>query len=425
MKEKPDKLDRRGFLKTVTGAGLGAVLTSAEVIPQATASSPNDPNTHKTQAAGRPAHVPKRKLGKTDTQVSSLALGTNRLFMDAQVLLRKAFEYGVTYWDSSPVYAGGNSERAIGRFLARNPQARERLFLSTKAWNAQRPEQAEKSLRRSLKTMKTEYIDLFYGIHELYHPAQLSEEMREWSKSAKQRGLIRYFGFSTHKNMSRCLTAAAKLDWIDAVITAYNFRLMQDAEMTAAVEACYKAGVALTAMKTQGHGQEIAYISRCSIETEQDKKLIDHFLQSGLTEGQAKIRLVLDDKRISSACVGMSSMALLRANVAAAAEKTELSRKQVDLFGEYARATSQTYCAGCAHICDSLLPEMPYLSDVMRSLMYYNSYGDKQMARALFAEIGASAVEKLASADYSRVEEKCPQRLPVARFVSEALRKLA
>lgn len=425
MKEKRSKIDRRGFLKTVGAAGLGPVLASAEAIAGVAVSASADPNAPKTKPQALPQYVAKRKLGKTGAEVSCLALGTNRLFADSQILLRKAFEYGVTYWDTSPVYTGGNSERAIGRFIARNPQARSRLFISTKAWNARTPERAENSLRHSLKRLGTGYIDLFYGIHELYHPAQLTDEMRDWVKGAKQRGLIRYFGFSTHKNMPRCLVAAAKLDWIDAVITAYNFRLMQDAKMTAAVDACHKAGVGLTAMKTQGHGQEIPYISKCSIETEQDKKLVDHFLKRGFTQGQAKIKVVLDDERISSACVGMSSVTLLRANVAAAVNKTRLSQEDIDVFSEYARATCSGYCAGCACVCDSLMPDLPYLSDVMRYLMYYNGYGARQMGRELFAKIPARARKKLGAMDYSLVEAHCPQRLPVTRLVREALQRLA
>jgi hypothetical protein len=48
--------------------------------------------------------------------------------------------------------------------------------------------------------------------------------------------------------------AASKLDWIDAVMPSYNFRLMQDKKLIDAVQACYDAGVGVIAMKTQGEG---------------------------------------------------------------------------------------------------------------------------------------------------------------------------
>ena len=414
MEHAQDNIDRRDFLRTVGAAGLGSILVSVDALAEATG--------QKTQQQNAPAQVPKRTHGKTGVEVSCLALGTNRLSEDSGIILRKAFEHGLTHWDTSPIYGG--SERAIGNFISKNPDARGRLFISNKAWNTLDPAKAERSLQRSLQRMNTEYLDLFYGIHELYHPAQLTDEIEEWVKDAKKRKLIRFFGFSTHKNVARCLAAAAKRDWIDAVLFAYNFRLMQDPRIQAAIEKCHKAGVGLTAMKTQGHGQEIPYMNKYSIETEQDKKLVSHFLKRGFTQGQAKIKLVLQDERISSACVGMSNIAVLTSNIAATLDKTRLSQVDVDVFAEYARATKHTYCAGCAHICDAIVGDVPCLSDIMRCLMYCNSYGDKRMAKQAFARIPAGVRARLASTDFSRVEAACPQKLPITRLVAEAVRKL-
>jgi predicted aldo/keto reductase-like oxidoreductase len=214
--------------------------------------------------------------------------------------------------------------------------------------------------------------------------------------------------------MARCLTAAAKLGWIDAIMTAYNFRLMQDTKMRAAIEACHKAGVSLVAMKTQGK----------EITTEEDKKLTRHFLQRGFTEGQAKIKVVLEDKGFSSACVKMESVAVLTSNVAAVLDKTKLTQVDMEVFAEYAQATCSGYCAGCAEICDTVLPNVPYVRDIMRYLTYYNSYGERDEAKELFAQIPGKARNKLLSTDYSVAEARCPQRLPIGKLVAEAVSKL-
>jgi hypothetical protein len=92
---------------------------------------------------------------------------------------------------------------------------------------------------------------------------------------------------------------------------------------------------------------------------------------------------------------------------------------------KYAHATCSGYCAGCAEICDAALGDMPYVSDIMRYLMYYNSYGEKEMARELFAEIPRAARNRLLSTDYSTAEARCPQRLPIGELVAEAVSKLA
>ncbi|MBA7677225.1 hypothetical protein ES703_85476 [subsurface metagenome] len=265
--------------------------------------------------------------------------------------------------------------------------------------------------------MNTNYIDLYYGFHQCPDPALLTKELKKWAESAKKRKLIRFFGISTHQNMARVLAAVAKLDWIEVAMTIYNFRLMQDKKLNAAIEACHKAGKGLMAIKTLGMGQRV--------RTEEDKKLVAHFLQRGFTEGQAKIKVVLQDKRFSSVCVGMQNIALLTSNVAAALDKTKLSQTDMEVLKQYAQATCSGYCAGCAYICDSALPTMPYVSDIMRYLMYYNSYGEQDKARELFARIPGRVRNKLLRTYYGLAEAHCPQHLPVGELVAEAVSKLA
>jgi len=416
MKEKQTKIDRRNFLKTMGTAGLASALAGMRPV---TASAQETTGQKEAKASGEAQEtklpqVPRRKLGKTGIEVPCLSLGTLFLVVESQITLRKAVQWGVNYWDTAHNYTGGNSELGIGKFLSKKPDVRKELVIGSKASRARTVADIETRLQTSLERMNTKYVDLYYGVHGLDNPARLTDELKQWVQSAKKRKLIRFFGFSTHKNMAQCLAAAARLDWVDVIITAYNFRLMQDAEMRAAVEACHKAGIGLVAMKVMGHGQKVARgDDKYPIETEEDKKLAGHFLQKGFTEGQAKIKVVLEDKRFSSACVGMKDVSFLASNVAAVLDKTKLSQADMNVFRQYAAATCSGYCAGCARICDSALPDAPYVSDIMRYLMYYNSYGDKARARELFAQIPSKVRGKLLSTDYRAAEARCPQRMQV------------
>jgi len=410
MKKKHNKIDRRNFLKTMGAAGLGSLLPSAN-----TKADVNDANAPaKTQEPALPK-VPKRKLGKTGVEVSCLALGMIFDVLEKQIVLRKALEWGITYWDTADCYTGGNSELGIGKFLGANPKIRKELFIVSKS-DSRDPEGMQNLLDRSLERMKTDYIDMYF-IHGVSEPKELSDEVKAWVAKTKKSKKIRFFGFSTHKNMAECLNVAAKAGWIDGIMTSYNFRFMQDPKMQAAVDTCYKAGVGLVAMKTQAQGQEI--------ETKEDKKLINHFLQKGFTEGQAKVKLVLEDERISSACTGRGNIADLSANVAVALDRTKLTDADIGTFKKYAAATCSGYCAGCAHICDSALPDAPYVSEIMRYLMYYKNYGEKQEARELFAKIPGCIRDRLQSIDYSIAQARCPQHLPIGKLIAEAVSKLA
>ena len=230
--------------------------------------------------------MPKRKLGKTGVEVTCLGLGSNNA--RDQVLLRAAFNRGVTYWDTAYSYLHGASEEQIGKFIEKNPSLRKELFIVTKASGAKSVADMDNLLATSLKRMNTDYIDL-YQMHGSSDMAKFNDELKQWAENAKKRGVIRYFGLSTHKNMPQVLNAAAKLGWVDAVMTSYNFRLMQDTEMQKAIDACHKAGIGLIAMKVvalnvEGRRQMVA--GKQLDVTEEDKKLLGTFYAAG-TDGRA------------------------------------------------------------------------------------------------------------------------------------------
>ena len=408
-----NRINRRNFLKSAGIAGAGGAFAAAGALAaDATKPDTNEPNT----AAPSPQvqKVPIRKLGKTGVDVPILALGFGGA--GEPVVLKQALDWGVRQWDTSLVAAGGNSEASIGAFLAKNPQLRKDIFLVTKESNSKTPDDIEKCLQTSLKRLNTSYIDLYFGIYMVNDMARFTDDVRKWAEGAKKRGVIKYFGFSTHQNMPQCLMAASKLDWIDAIQTTYNFRLTQDTQMQEAVEACHKAGIGLIAMKTQAMRQAVA-------DPEADKKLLAHFLQKGFTDGQAKIKAVLEDKRISTVCSAMGSSAMLMTNVAAVLDKTQLTAEDMAVLSRYAKATCSGYCAGCAHICEPLASGVP-VSDVMRCLMYHDGYGDSAKAKTVFAQIPAGVRQRLLNVDYSTAEAHCPNRMPISKLIADAVNKL-
>ena len=134
---KSKDMNRRDFLTTAGVAGLGSVIAAA-------AGYAEDVNSVEQKAcdANEPSskpqlpQVPKRRLGKTGVEVPVLCLGGMFDIIDNQIVLRKALEWGVTYWDTANGYNGGKSENGIGVFLKKNPKIRQKLFIATKASGA-------------------------------------------------------------------------------------------------------------------------------------------------------------------------------------------------------------------------------------------------------------------------------------------------
>jgi predicted aldo/keto reductase-like oxidoreductase len=365
------------------------------------------------EASDEPLVMPIRSFGKTGVKVPILALGGS---MDMQQLvLRQAIKWGVTYWDTANSYYGGNSERQIGKYLGKYPEERKKIFLVTKshAWTI---DGMTRDLITSLERMKTDYVDLFF-VHSVRNIDELDDDMKGWSQKTKAGGKIRFFGFSTHSNMEKCMRKAATLGWIDGIMMSYNYRLMHTDNMKRAVDACAKAGIGLTAMKTQGGGSV-----RTTIETE--VKLAGRFIAKGFTDAQAKLKAVWENPNIATICSEMPNMTILMANVAAANNRTKLSSQDLRLLGHYAQETGSEYCAGCTDLCESTFKSDVPVGDVMRYLMYCRSYGDRYRATMHFNEIPAAIRRDMARLDYSLAEQKCPQKMAIGKLMREAVNEM-
>jgi predicted aldo/keto reductase-like oxidoreductase len=280
----------------------------------------------------------------------------------------------------------------------------------------------KRSLETSLKRMMTSYIDLYF-IHGISGISWADNEIKYWVEEAKANDKIRFFGFSTHSNMEKCMLGAAKLGWIDGIMPSYNYRLMHTDAMKSAVDACVKAGIGLTAMKTQA--KKFRGIGEVGKETETAEKLTERFMEKGFTLEQAKLKAVWENTNIASICSHITNMTVLQANVAAALSKTKLSFEDQRLLEQYARETASHYCAGCAHNCESAINNEAPISDVMRYLMYSRCYGEPERAISAFKELPSRVRSRLGNINYKEAERKCPQGLHICRLMREAVIELA
>ena len=399
---------RRRFLKTAGTVGLGSLLATYGQHAAAT--------TAPAARADEPFTVPERPFGKTGQMVSSLSLGGMFDIPNNQLLLKQAVKWGVTYWDTANSYEGGRSEKGIGKYFAKYPEDRKKIFLVTKtgAWTTGG---MTEHLETSLERMQTDTIDLLF-VHGIRSISKMDSDIKAWGEKAKSSGKLRFFGFSTHSNMENCLLEAAKLGWIDGIMMSYNYRLMQTDQMRAAVDACSKAGIGLTAMKTQAGGP-------VKTETETELKLAGRFLKKGFTDGQAKLKAVWENQQIASICSQMPNLTLLMSNVSAALDKNRLSSGDKRLLRHYARETQSDYCAGCTAICEPAVAHQAPIGDVMRCLMYNRSYGNKEQAQAVFRSMPTETRRRLAALDYTAAESRCPQKLAIGRLMQQAIRELS
>ena len=155
----------------------------------------------------------KRKLGKSNLEVSAIGLGCmgmsfsygppkDRLEMIS--LLRAAVERGITFFDTAEVYGPFTNEELVGEALA---PLRDRVVIATKfgfnlnpdgspGWQGlnSRPEHIKQAVEGSLKRLKTDFIDLYYQ-HRV-DPEVPIEDVAGAVKELIQAGKVKHFGLS-------------------------------------------------------------------------------------------------------------------------------------------------------------------------------------------------------------------------------------
>lgn len=143
-----------------------------------------------------------RKLGKTDINVSVIALGCwpfagGQYWGDQDdnasiATVHAALDAGINFFDTAEAYESGHSERVLGRgLLGRRAEA----IIATKVWAANlRPDDVVKACEGSLRALQTDYIDL-YQIHWPNHDIPLADTVGALHR-LKEQGKIRAIGVS-------------------------------------------------------------------------------------------------------------------------------------------------------------------------------------------------------------------------------------
>jgi len=157
-------------------------------------------------------------------------------------LLRKAYEGGITFFDTARMYT--DSEEKIGIAFG-DMNIRDKIFIATKT-TATTPEGFWKDLECSLRLMKTDYIDIyqFHNPDKVFLPGDGSG-MYECMLEAKAQGKIRHIGYTNHsiENAKKCIESGM-YETLQFPFTYISGRAEEEL-----VEDCAKANMGFIAMK--------------------------------------------------------------------------------------------------------------------------------------------------------------------------------
>ena len=209
--EKKD-ISRRSFLK-VLGAGTAATLAACAGKKGGQQSADD----YKNQVEPATGKMTYRNNPTSGDRVSLLGYGMMRLptkpgndeEYDQEMINREvdyAIEHGVNYFDTSPAYCRGLSERCTGIALSRHK--RSEYFVATKLSNfnpkSWTREESIAMYRNSMKELQVDYID-YYLLHAIggggmdnLHSRYLDNGMLDFLMEERRAGRIRNLGFSYH-----------------------------------------------------------------------------------------------------------------------------------------------------------------------------------------------------------------------------------
>src|SRR4249919_3610201 len=245
----------------------------------------------------------KRKLGNSGLEVSAIGLGCMGMTFsytpfpakeDMIVLMHKAIEQGVNFFDTAEVYGPYNNEELVGEALK---PFRDKVVIATKfGFNIQdgkmagvtsHPDNIKKAVEGSLKRLQVDVIDLLYQ-HRV-DPNVPIEDVAGAVMDLIKEGKVKYFGLS--EAGADTIRRAHAVQPVSALQSEYSMWTRQhEKEIIPAIE---ELGIGLVAFSPLGKGFLTGKINENTKFAEGDiRNIIPRFTEEARATNQALLELI-------------------------------------------------------------------------------------------------------------------------------------
>jgi aryl-alcohol dehydrogenase-like predicted oxidoreductase len=372
----PDNSSRRSFL------------AASIALPAATALA----------APAAPA-LQHRPLGKTGLKVTTVGFGC--MVTSDPTVIAKAIDSGINLFDTARVYQGGNNERMVGAVLKGK---RDKVVLSSKSLGRTK-DAALADLDTSLRELQTDHLDIWY-LHSKSKASDITDDLLEAQRIAKQQGKIRFAGISTHTGHRDLIPAVIKANAFDVLLASYNFTMGKSIDDL--LEATRKAGIGVVAMKVMAGG----YTPIRAVPN--DPKVIQLLHREGAM--LAALKWTIRNKNVDTTIPSMVDLDQLDENMRAMQDAyTPADEKVLTAQLDYLRPRYCRMCGSCTGVCPNGLP----VSDILRYLTYAEGYGQFALGRENFLTIDEN-LRQVRCGDCTGCPIQCPNGVRVRERVARA-----
>ncbi len=328
-------------------------------------------------------------------------------------MVQYAYDHGVNYFDTAWGYHGGQSERVMGRALARFP--RESFYLADKfpGYDVSNFGKHEEIFEEQLERCGVEYFD-FYLIHNVceLNIEQYLDDAKYGAVSyfveQVKSGRIKHLGFSVHGNFETFMRfLEAYGDVMEFCQIQLNYMDWEFQNARGKVEELRKRGMAIMVMEPLRGG--------ILVSVDEDYLVPLRALRPDANMIEWAFAFVRNVEGVGTILSGMSNMEQLRENIALFEREDELSAEERDALlalGSKLASAKGVPCTAC-HYCVSHCPQD---LDIPRLLELYNEH----LSRPDFAFIapmalGAMPADKHPSAciGCGACSAVCPQQIDI------------
>jgi len=299
-------IDRRDFIKLTSGAAM-ALAISPLVLPSCGGIT-----------------MQKRPLGKTGEKVSILTVGGLHMSwietpdghidveeQEAIGIVRGAIDAGVNFCDNAWSYNEGRSEELTGKAL--KDGYREKVMIMTKL-TGRTVKKINEQFETSLKRYQVDYIDVmqFHAIGTWIGDVDVvyNNGLIEWAEKMREKGLIRYIGFTGHNDPDAHLdmiNRGFEWDTCQFPVNLVDYNNPGKSFERDVLPLCNEKNIGVIAMKTNGYGRDWYKDYATPVEG----------LRYAMSQG------------IATAASGMTSIPIMEENVAATLNFRPLSDEEM------------------------------------------------------------------------------------------------
>ena len=372
-----------------------------------------------------------RTLPRSGLEISTLSFGTMRFTGpdNPAEIIDAGLPLGLNYIDAGAAYSyrdrDDNAESWVGRALV--GKDRGQLVVSSKAQcNPVRPPDTDRAvhivtrdqmwqcLENSLRRLRLEWLD-FYQVWDMSTPEQFEvvtapdgplEAMRE----AKEQGLVKHLGFTTHDQPDNVIRYLEQLPDIEFITVYYNF---SERYPEKAIEFARRQGVGVAIMGPLRGGLLIG-------ESPVFKQALPE-LDAPVQE--LAFRFLLSTPGVTTCLSGMNEAAQVHENAAIAADPVPMTPEQRQRFIDAYQALTQgkPVCSGCRY-CGGVCAEGLQIYALMQLHQMYFIFGIRDRA---LEPLRQDRQQDSLNADRCTACEVCLERCPSKVDIPGRMKELA